>query len=174
MKQIKLIIIAAIIALLGAGYIYTQQKESNEKKETTKSTAKKDVYVCPMHLDVKSDKPGKCTKCGMNLVKQESSSEENESSDKTLSAEEKVDKANELLEQAEDELVEKGKYNCCLSDPCHSCLMEHKSCGCYASLKKGGEVCNECYGGWQRGDGADKNIKKESVKTKYEKHMHKH
>jgi len=29
----------------------------------------KQQYVCPMHLDVKSNKPGKCPKCGMNLVK---------------------------------------------------------------------------------------------------------
>lgn len=26
-------------------------------------------YVCPMHPDVRSDKPGKCPKCGMNLIK---------------------------------------------------------------------------------------------------------
>ncbi|MCX5677428.1 MAG: YHS domain-containing protein [Planctomycetota bacterium] len=26
------------------------------------------VYTCPMHPDVKSDKPGKCPKCGMALV----------------------------------------------------------------------------------------------------------
>ena len=25
-------------------------------------------YTCPMHPDVTSDKPGKCPKCGMNLV----------------------------------------------------------------------------------------------------------
>lgn len=25
-------------------------------------------YTCPMHPDVRSDKPGKCPKCGMNLV----------------------------------------------------------------------------------------------------------
>lgn len=24
-------------------------------------------YVCPMHADVTSDKPGKCSKCGMAL-----------------------------------------------------------------------------------------------------------
>lgn len=29
----------------------------------------KDVYTCPMHPEVKSDKPGKCSKCGMNLEK---------------------------------------------------------------------------------------------------------
>src|SRR5450755_1166831 len=27
------------------------------------------VYACPMHPEVTSDKPGKCPKCGMTLVK---------------------------------------------------------------------------------------------------------
>src|SRR5260221_12092436 len=27
------------------------------------------TYACPMHPDVTSDKPGKCSKCGMELVK---------------------------------------------------------------------------------------------------------
>ncbi len=27
------------------------------------------VYTCPMHPEVRSDKPGKCPKCGMDLVK---------------------------------------------------------------------------------------------------------
>jgi YHS domain-containing protein len=35
-----------------------------EKKEEMKA-----VYTCPMHPEVKSDKPGKCPKCGMNLEK---------------------------------------------------------------------------------------------------------
>jgi hypothetical protein len=26
-------------------------------------------YSCPMHPDVVSDKPGKCSKCGMDLIK---------------------------------------------------------------------------------------------------------
>jgi YHS domain-containing protein len=30
-----------------------------------------DVYTCPMHPDVLSDKPGKCPKCGMDLVKKD-------------------------------------------------------------------------------------------------------
>ena len=29
------------------------------------------VYVCPMHPDVTSDKPGKCSKCGMELKKKQ-------------------------------------------------------------------------------------------------------
>jgi hypothetical protein len=28
-----------------------------------------ETYTCPMHPEVKSDKPGKCPKCGMELVK---------------------------------------------------------------------------------------------------------
>ncbi len=31
--------------------------------------AKTEIYTCPMHPEVQSDKPGKCPKCGMNLEK---------------------------------------------------------------------------------------------------------
>ena len=27
------------------------------------------MYACPMHPEIRSDKPGKCSKCGMALVK---------------------------------------------------------------------------------------------------------
>jgi multidrug efflux pump subunit AcrA (membrane-fusion protein) len=33
------------------------------------ATAHKDVYTCPMHPEVQSDKPGECPQCGMDLVK---------------------------------------------------------------------------------------------------------
>lgn len=32
-------------------------------------------YVCPMHEDVQSDKPGKCPKCGMKLKLREDAHE---------------------------------------------------------------------------------------------------
>jgi len=35
---------------------------------TTAAPAAATVYTCPMHPEVTSDKPGKCPKCGMNLV----------------------------------------------------------------------------------------------------------
>lgn len=39
------------------------------KAYIAKQEAAKEVYTCPMHADVQSDKPGKCPKCGMNLEK---------------------------------------------------------------------------------------------------------
>jgi hypothetical protein len=36
---------------------------------TTKSDTNKEIYTCPMHPEVKSDKPGKCPTCGMELEK---------------------------------------------------------------------------------------------------------
>jgi hypothetical protein len=42
-------------------------------KDTTRAIVK-NKYTCPMHPEVISDKPGKCPKCGMTLVKVKSSS----------------------------------------------------------------------------------------------------
>jgi hypothetical protein len=48
-----------------SGYILTS---SGCARRQTQSTSEKVTYTCPMHPEVKSDKPGKCPKCGMNLV----------------------------------------------------------------------------------------------------------
>ena len=52
-------------------------KCSMMKKSTKKATNMKAkthvmamVYTCPMHPEVTSDKPGKCPKCGMDLVEE--------------------------------------------------------------------------------------------------------
>ena len=39
--------------------IRIMQHEKNQNKKQ---------YTCPMHPEVRSDQPGKCSKCGMNLV----------------------------------------------------------------------------------------------------------
>lgn len=44
------------------------------------SAAIKADYTCPMHSDVHSDKPGKCPKCGMSLVKNEKTKPDTEKS----------------------------------------------------------------------------------------------
>jgi len=54
-------IIFLVIALVSSTILFAQ----NQSK--TDSTAK-GVYSCPMHPEVTSDKPGKCPKCGMDLV----------------------------------------------------------------------------------------------------------
>jgi hypothetical protein len=41
-------------------------KDSTEKAGSGKATV---MYTCPMHPDVVSDKPGKCPRCHMDLVK---------------------------------------------------------------------------------------------------------
>ena len=50
-----------------------QKPENNQepKKMLSTATADKDVYTCPMHPGVISEKPGKCPKCKMNLEKKE-------------------------------------------------------------------------------------------------------
>jgi len=45
-------------------YVRTFAKAEPEKK----AEEGKVIYTCPMHPEVTSDKPGKCPKCGMNLV----------------------------------------------------------------------------------------------------------
>ncbi|MCS7184985.1 MAG: cytochrome c [bacterium] len=42
-------------------YIRTFSKAQAQKQVETK------IYSCPMHKDIKSDKPGKCPKCKMTL-----------------------------------------------------------------------------------------------------------
>jgi putative DNA topoisomerase len=65
MKTCFLILIICVVALP----VFSQN-------DTTKMQAVDSVvYTCPMHPDVLSNKPGKCPKCGMDLVQQTSSPE---------------------------------------------------------------------------------------------------
>jgi hypothetical protein len=43
--------------------------QSSGKKNINASGQTAEVYTCSMHTEVRSDKPGKCPKCGMELVK---------------------------------------------------------------------------------------------------------
>ncbi len=46
----------------------TNAPPSNTNSASSTKPAAKQLYFCPMHPDVISDKPGQCPKCGMDLV----------------------------------------------------------------------------------------------------------
>ncbi len=54
----------------GLGITTTDKNVSNLVAQTAATAG--ELYTCPMHPEVTSDKPGKCPKCGMVLVKKQS------------------------------------------------------------------------------------------------------
>ena len=69
----KLLFIAAIF--LSAGILFTACS-GNDSKTKTEQLAKDEMYTCTMHNEVMSDHSGKCPKCGMKLVKQKMTAEQ--------------------------------------------------------------------------------------------------
>lgn len=63
MKKIIVLIAALFVIVSG---LYAQNKRG--KMDSTQQT----TYTCPMHPEVVANKPGKCPKCGMTLVKKKS------------------------------------------------------------------------------------------------------
>ena len=64
MKILIVILSTAALALAATSAIALDRRA--DAPSTTAATAQK--YTCEMHPEVISDKPGKCPKCGMNLV----------------------------------------------------------------------------------------------------------
>ena len=62
----KIFIISALFLSISAAFTACGNKENN-----TEQNGQTAEYTCPMHPEVKSDKPGKCPKCGMDLEKVE-------------------------------------------------------------------------------------------------------
>jgi manganese oxidase len=46
-----------------------RQNGSDQQQPGAAPVAGQEIYTCPMHPEVRSDKPGKCPKCGMALVR---------------------------------------------------------------------------------------------------------
>ena len=65
MKEI--IVMAAIFALAVSGNVFAH--EGHEHSGRAEMVVSKGTYQCPMHSQIKSDKPGKCSICGMKLKK---------------------------------------------------------------------------------------------------------
>jgi len=64
-----------------------------------------------------------------------------------------------------DSLIAWGKYNCCLKKACNECYRDGENCNCLATVKKTRIVCDECYQGWQKGEGRVHGIKRNQVKA---------
>jgi hypothetical protein len=58
----KLTLVFSLFLILG--FLFTTPMLRGQEAQTSKA-----AYVCPMHPTEVSDKPGKCPKCGMDLVK---------------------------------------------------------------------------------------------------------
>jgi putative DNA topoisomerase len=59
-------IIILIVATFAAFATFAQKSKANNT--TTRSSVDTLQYSCPMHPDIVSNKPGKCSKCGMDLT----------------------------------------------------------------------------------------------------------
>lgn len=57
-----------MLFLAGSYITFAQAVETGKSKKTATTAKRQANYSCPMHPDVKSNKPGKCTKCGMDLT----------------------------------------------------------------------------------------------------------
>src|ERR1041384_6089765 len=62
----KIIVLLVLLAVVASGNSVFAQSAAKEKSTGQKESV---YYTCPMHPEVKSDKPGKCPTCGMALVK---------------------------------------------------------------------------------------------------------
>ncbi|MHA4809980.1 heavy metal-binding domain-containing protein [Flavitalea flava] len=63
----KLLILLIVLTATTASF--AQSAKDTTMPKSKMHPAAKTVYTCPMHPEVINDKPGKCPKCGMDLVK---------------------------------------------------------------------------------------------------------
>jgi hypothetical protein len=74
MKKFIPVILFAFLFVFTACQPTKDKQESELNENSTDST--KMSYACPMHPEITGDQPGKCSKCGMDLVKKENTTED--------------------------------------------------------------------------------------------------
>ena len=67
MKTTKLVV-AIAISLFSIGSLMAQDHDHSKMDHKKMKMDAKKEYTCSMHPEVKSDKPGDCSKCGMKLI----------------------------------------------------------------------------------------------------------
>ena len=69
MKKVFYVAICVVLVIIFGGGIYYYYTSKNLRTTVTvKKKEDKQLYTCPMHPQIISDKPGSCPICGMNLV----------------------------------------------------------------------------------------------------------
>jgi hypothetical protein len=81
MKKLNVLVAILAIGILMFPNLLSAQDQHQEQQ----GTAMKEVYTCPMHPEVSSDKPGKCPKCGMTLAKKTVSAKEQQTTKQSTS-----------------------------------------------------------------------------------------
>jgi len=77
MKTRSIMLIVA--TMLFSSFQNTFAQQISEKQDTTLTVESTKIdYACPMHPEIISDKPGTCSKCGMELVKLEEKQKQSE------------------------------------------------------------------------------------------------
>ena len=71
MKTKNIILIILLVLLVGAGWRIIQNHPLTNGSLQHRHHDHKDLYYCPMHPQITSDKPGTCPICYMNLVKRD-------------------------------------------------------------------------------------------------------
>jgi Cu+-exporting ATPase len=70
MKTIIYLLFLLFFSQSSSAFSQSSEKLRNiQQKNSDSIVPKKNVYTCPVHSDVVKDKPGKCPKCGRDLVK---------------------------------------------------------------------------------------------------------
>lgn len=72
MKTKQIVLMIAILSVTAAGWWFFNEYRPHAGPA---HAVHKDVYYCPMHPQITSDRPGNCPICSMRLVKKESSDE---------------------------------------------------------------------------------------------------
>lgn len=69
MKKNQLVILVLVLIVVGTGlWWFLGHQGHNEGRMSSGSLKEAAKYVCPMHPQITSDKPGSCSICGMDLV----------------------------------------------------------------------------------------------------------